>query len=52
MPLDIEHYTKQCTEGCSQDIIDSALVAMKEEETTSHTMLAKEAKSQENILLA
>ena len=52
MPLDIENYTKKCTEGCSQDMIDSALVAMREDESTSQTMLAKEARTQENLLLA
>ena len=52
MPLDIENYTKKCTEGCSQDMIDSALVAMREDESTSQTMLAKEAWTQENLLLA
>lgn len=34
MPLDIEPYTQQYTEECSQDMIDSALNAMRDMEPT------------------
>lgn len=45
MPLEIEPYTQQCTEECSEDMIDSALAAMRDDEPTSQTVLAKEAKA-------
>lgn len=52
MPLEIEPYTQQCTEECSQDMIDSALAAMRDDEPTNQTVLAKEARAQEDVLLA
>lgn len=52
MPLEIEPYTQKCTEECSQDMIDSALAAMRNDEPINQTVSAKEAKTQDNVLLA
>ena len=52
MPLDIGHYTTQCTQECSQELIDPVLSAKQDQKPCSQATLASEARDQENTLLA
>lgn len=52
IPLDIEPLSQQYTEECSQDMIASALVALRDDEPTNQIMLAREARAQEDVLLS
>ena len=51
MPLDIGHFTTQCTQECSQELIDPVLSAKQDQEPCSQATLASEARDQENTLL-
>ena len=52
MPLDVGHYTTQCTQECSQELKDPVLSAKQDQEPCSQPTLASEARDQENTMLA